>query len=128
MLSITNFSASMLARVSHFCIQVEAGQVHYLNQFYFIFAFFYFLQNEIIFKDFSGITVPRIFRSGTNVQTLGITSSILGFRISHLHLPFLIIFHIFVCFQCNYVAYILASLKVCIHLCMFVPEVHFIFI
>ena len=80
-ISVTDFSASMRARVFKFLIHLESGQVYcgtenqdaeiYLDQ---LFTFFLFsishsnvIHREICVKDFSGTTVPRILKFGTNI-------------------------------------------------------------
>ena len=80
--SVTDFSASMRARVYKFLIHLESGQVYcgIENQddeiyFYHLFPFFLFfiphsnvIHREICVKDFSGTTSPRILKFGTNVE------------------------------------------------------------
>ena len=79
--SVTDFSASMRARVFKFLIHLEGGQVYCGTEnqdaeiyFYHLFPFFLFsislsnvIHREICVKDFSGTTAPRILKFGTNV-------------------------------------------------------------
>ena len=76
---ITEFSAPITARVFKFCIHLERGQVYcgkenqdaVIN--FCIFPFFISHANvihvhrEICVKDFSGTTMPRILKFGTNI-------------------------------------------------------------
>ena len=71
----------MRAKVFKFCIHLESGQVDCGKEnqnaeinFCLLFQFFYFsishsnvIYREICVKDFSGTTVPRILKLGTNV-------------------------------------------------------------
>ena len=71
----------MRARVFKYFIHLESGQVYCGTEnqdaeiyFYLLFPFFLFsishsnvIHSEICVKDFSGTTVPRIFKLGTNV-------------------------------------------------------------
>ena len=79
--SVTDFSASIRARVFKFLIHLESGQVNCGTEkqnaevyFYQLFPFFLFsichsnvIHREICVKDFSGTTAPRILKFGTNV-------------------------------------------------------------
>ena len=78
---VTEFSAPIIARVFKFCIHLERGQVYCGTEnqdaeiyFYHLFPFFLFsishsnvIRRENCVKDFSGTTVPRILKFGTNV-------------------------------------------------------------
>ena len=78
---VTDFTASMRAKVFKFCIPLEHGQVYCgkenqdaeINVCLF-FPFFLFsislsnvIHRKICVKDFSGTTAPRILKFGTNV-------------------------------------------------------------
>ena len=79
--SVTDFSASMRAKVFKFCIHLESGQVYYGKEnqdaeinFCLLFPFLLFsiyhsdvIHRDICVKDFSGTTAPRILKFGTNV-------------------------------------------------------------
>ena len=79
--SVTDFSASVRAKVFKFCIHLENGQVFCgkenrdaENNFCLLFPFFLFtisqsnvIHREICVKDFPGTAAPRIFKFGTNV-------------------------------------------------------------
>ena len=80
-ISVTDFSASMRAKVFKFCIHLESGQIYCGkgNQdaeinfcLFFLFSLFSIshsnvIHREICVKDFSGTTAPRILKFGTNV-------------------------------------------------------------
>ena len=80
-ISVTDFSASMRAKVFKFCIHLESGQVYCAKEnqdaeinFCFLFLFLLFsishtivIHREICVKDFSETTAPRILKFGTNV-------------------------------------------------------------
>ena len=79
--SVTDFSASMRVRVIKFLKHLKSGQMYCGTEnqdaeiyFYHLFPFFLFsvshsnvIHREICVKDFSGTTVPRILKFGTNV-------------------------------------------------------------
>ena len=76
--SVTDFSASMRARVFKFHIHIESGQVHCRTEnqdteiyFYHIFHFSISHSNvmhrKICVNDFSGTTSPMILKFGTNI-------------------------------------------------------------
>ena len=79
--SVTDFFASMRARDFKFLVHLGSGQVYCGTEnqdaeiyFYHLFLFFIFsishsnvIHREICVKDFSGTTVPRILKFGTNV-------------------------------------------------------------
>ena len=81
-LFVTEFSAPIAARVFKFCIHLERGQVYFGKEnqdsvinFCLLFHFSFFcishsnvIHREICVKDFSGTTVPRILKFGTNVR------------------------------------------------------------
>ena len=74
---VTEFSAPITAIVFKFCIHLERGQVYCEKEnqdsvisFCLLFPFFLFSMshsNVICVKDFSGTTLPRILKFGTNV-------------------------------------------------------------
>ena len=78
--SVTDFPASLRARVFKFCIHLESGLVYCGTEnqdaeiYFFLFPFFLFsishsnvIHREICVKDFSGFTAPKILKFGTNV-------------------------------------------------------------
>ena len=80
-MSVTDYSASMRAKVFKFCIHLESGQVYCGKEnqdaefnFCFLFPCLLFsiyhsnlIHREICVEDFSGITAPRILKFDTNV-------------------------------------------------------------
>ena len=78
---VTDFWASMRAKVFKFCIHLESGQVYCGKEnqdaeinFCLLFPFLLFsishssvIHRDICVKDFSGTTAPRILKFGTNV-------------------------------------------------------------
>ena len=80
-LFFTEFCAPITASVFKFCIHLERGQVYCVKEnqdsvinFCLLFQFFLFsishsnvIHREICVKDFTGTTVPRILKFGTNV-------------------------------------------------------------
>ena len=80
-ISVTDFSASVRAKVFKFCIHIESGQVFCGKEnqdaefnFCLLFPFFLFsishpnvIHMEISVKHFSGTTAPRILKFYTNV-------------------------------------------------------------
>ena len=86
-MSVTDFLASMKAKVFKFCIHLESGQVYRGKEnqdteinFCLLFSFLLFsishssvIHREICVKDFSGTTAPRILKLGTK---LGMTCCI----------------------------------------------------
>ena len=86
-ISVTDFSASMRAKVFKFCVHLESGQVYCGKEnqdaeinFYLLFPFLLFsishsnvIHREICVKDFSGTTAPMILKFG---KMLGMTCCI----------------------------------------------------
>ena len=79
-ISVTDFTASMRAKVFKFCIHLEHGQAYCGKENqdaeinFCLFPFFFFsishsnvIHREICVEDFSGTTAPRILKFGTNV-------------------------------------------------------------
>ena len=80
-ISVTDFSASVRARVFKFCIRLESDQVYCGKEnqdaeinFCLLFPFLLFfishsnvIHREICIKNFPGTTAPRILKFGTNV-------------------------------------------------------------